>query len=105
MIKKLHIYLICNILQVNKFLTLNHRMHNLCAISVKFHEICNLFGNFLNASGNIPRCGAVSKFSDLEAAVLSMAAETESIDSENLLFRTLRIYKATSLSNFPSSIH
>jgi len=33
-----------------------------------------------------PRCGPVPRFSDLEIAALSLAAEAESIDSEKRLF-------------------
>ena len=94
MIKKLYISLICSILEVPKLLISNHRMHNLYAIFVKFHGICKQFaGNLVNESGNTPRCGVIPKFSDLEVVALSMAAETESIDSENLLFSKLSEYK------------
>lgn len=48
----------------------------------------------MNESGNVPHCGVVPKFSDLEVIALSMTAETESIDSENLLFSKLLEYKA-----------
>ena len=90
MIKKLHILLICSILEVNNQLTPNHYMHNLYAIFTKFHDICKQFAeNLVNEKGNIPRCGVVPKFSDLEVVALSMTAETESIDSENLLFSKL----------------
>ncbi|MEG2491295.1 MAG: IS982 family transposase, partial [Alistipes sp.] len=40
----------------------------------------------VNSQGNIPRCGVVPKFSDLEVIALSLTAETLSIDSENYLF-------------------
>ena len=42
--------------------------------------------NLVNAQGNIVRPGPVPGFSGLEVAVLSLAAESESIDSENWLF-------------------
>jgi hypothetical protein len=48
----------------------------------------------VNEQGNIPRCGPVPKFSDLEIVALSLAAESESIDSENRLFESkLKEYK------------
>lgn len=43
------------------------------------------FNNFVNEK-NIPRRGPVPKFSDLEVVALSLAAESESIDSKNWLF-------------------
>ena len=62
-------------------------MHNLYIKSVKIFEICKLFSeNLVNEHGNIPRRGPIPKFSDLEAVAFSLAAETESIDSEKWLF-------------------
>lgn len=46
------------------------------------------FNKFVNEKGNIPRRGPVSKFSDLEVVALSIAAESESIDSGNRLFES-----------------
>lgn len=43
---------------------------------------------FVNEKGNIPRRGPVPKFSDLEVVALSLAAESESIDSGNWLFES-----------------
>ena len=40
----------------------------------------------MKEQGNIPRRGPVPIFSDLEIVALSLAAETESIDSEKWLF-------------------
>ena len=62
-------------------------MHNLYAKFVKILEICKQFSeNLVNESWNVPRCGPVSKFSDLEVVALFLAAETEGIDSEKWLF-------------------
>lgn len=62
-------------------------MCNLYAKYVKILEICKQFsGNLVNEKGNVPRRGVVPKFSDLEVVALTLAAETESIDSENWLF-------------------
>ena len=72
---------------VFKTLSSNHRMNNLYPKFVKILEICKQFSeNLVNESGNVPRRGPVPKFSDLEVVALSLTAETESIDSEKLLF-------------------
>lgn len=62
-------------------------MHNLYTKVVKILEICKQFShNLVNEHGNIVRRGPVPKFSDLEVVALSLAAESESIDSEKWLF-------------------
>ena len=62
-------------------------MYNLYTKFFKILEICKQFSeNLVNESGNVPRCGPVPKFSDLEVVALSLTAETESIDSEKWLF-------------------
>ncbi len=62
-------------------------MHNLYTKFVKILEIFKLFShNLVNEHGNIVRRGPVPKFSDLEVVALSLAAESESIDSEKWLF-------------------
>jgi len=70
-------------------------MHNLYTKFVKILEICKQFSkNLVNERGNMPRRGPVPKFSDLEVIALSLAAESESIDSENWLFESkLNEYK------------
>ena len=70
-------------------------MHNLYTKFVKILEICKQFSNkFANEKGNIPRRGPVPKFSDVEVVALSLAAESESIDSDNWLFESkLKEYK------------
>lgn len=95
MLKKLRISLIFSNLVVVKLLSSNHRMHNLYTKFVKILEICKQFSNkFVNEAGNVPRRGPVPKFSDLEVVALSLAAESERIDSENWLFESkLKEYK------------
>lgn len=81
--------LIFSNLAVAKLLNLNHRMHNLYTKFTKILEICKQFYyKFVNEKGNIPRRSPIPKFSDLEVVTLSLAAETESIDSENWLFES-----------------
>lgn len=93
MSKKLHISLNVNILEVTKLLIFNQRMHNLYAIFAKFLDICKqMAGNLVNEQGNIPRCGVVPRFSDLEVIALSMASEAIGIDSESYLFAKLLEY-------------
>ena len=87
--KKLHISQIISNLES---LTIKYYilvMCNLYTKFVKFLEICKQFSNELvNEKGNIPRRGPVPRFSDLEVVSLSMAAESEEIDSENRLFES-----------------
>ena len=62
-------------------------MHNLYTKFVKILGICKQFSdNLVNARGNVSRRGPKPKFSDLEVVALSLAAESESIDSEKWLF-------------------
>lgn len=71
-------------------------MCNLYAKFVKILEICKQNSeNLVNEYGNMPRRrGRVPKFSDLEVVALSLAAESESIDSEKWLFDSkLQEYK------------
>ena len=57
---------------------------------VRILGICKDFaGNRVNELGNIPRCGVVPKFSDLEVIALGITAEAFGFDSENLLFHRL----------------
>ena len=84
MFKKLCMPLIPINLEVFKLLSSNHRIHNLYTKFVKILGICKQFSNkFVNEKGNIPHRGPVPKFSDLEVVALSLAAKSESIDSEN----------------------
>lgn len=70
-------------------------MYNLYAKFEKILEICKQFSQGLvDERGNVTRRGPTPKFSDLEVIALSMAAESESIDSENWLFEyRLQEYK------------
>ena len=90
--KKLHISLIFSKLVVTKpLITIIALMHNFI---VKFGKILDIFkefaGNRVNDLGNVPRRGAVPKFSDLEVLALSATAEVFGIDSENYLFYRLQ---------------
>ena len=95
MFEKLCIFLIFINLVFTEPLSLNHRMHNLYTKSVRILEICKQFShNLVNEQGDIVRRGPVPKFSDLEVVALSLAAESEGIDSENWLFEyKLQEYK------------
>lgn len=64
-------------------------MCNLYAKFVRFLEICKQFSyNWVTERGNIRRPGPIPRFSDLEVIALSLAAESEEIDSENWLFES-----------------
>lgn len=87
MIQKLHMSLIFSNLVASNIKLYYQTMCNLYAKFVKILEICKHFSeNLVNEKGNVPRRGVVPKFSDLEVVALTLAAETESIDSENWLF-------------------
>ena len=55
----------------------------------------------MNESGNIPRCGVVPRFSDLEIIALSLTSEAIGIDSESFLFSKLQEYR-TEIPNLVS---
>lgn len=94
MYKKLCILLIFSKLKVSKLLIDKYRMHNLYAIFAKLPNICKqVAGNLVNESGNVPRRGAVPRFSELEIVALNMTSEALGIDSESLLFAKLQEYK------------
>ncbi len=62
-------------------------MHSTYTKFVKILEIYKQFTNkFVNEKKDIPHHAPVPEFSDLEVVALSLAAETESINSENWLF-------------------
>lgn len=66
-------------------------MHNFLANLVRILEFCKDFtGNRVYELGNMPRCGAVPKFSELEVAALGITAEALGFDGENFLFHRLR---------------
>jgi len=101
MSNKLHISLIIINLVVLNPLKIKNYMHNLYANFVKILEVSKQFSRELvNEKGNIPRCGVVPRFSDLEVVALSLTAESLSIDSENCLFEKLKEYR----QEFPNLI-
>lgn len=62
-------------------------MRNLYTKFVRLLEICKqISNNLVIERGNIRRLGLIPRYSDLEVIALSMAAESEEIDSENRLF-------------------
>lgn len=88
-IVKLHISQIFSNLECPIFKLYTLVMCNLFTKFVKFLEICKQFSSDLvTEKGNIRRPGPVPRFSDLEVIALSMAAESEEIDSENWLFES-----------------
>ena len=89
--KKLHNLQIISKLVVVKLLrTIALLMRNFIANFVRILGICKDFaGNRVNELGNVPRCGVVPKFSDLEVVALGITAEAFGFDSENLLFHRL----------------
>ncbi len=78
-------------LVVNKLLTaIALPMRNFLANFVRILGICKDFAaNRVNEHGNVPRCGVIPKFSDLEVISLGITAEAFGYDSENLLFHRL----------------
>lgn len=89
--KKLHNWQIISKLVVTKLLsTITLLMRNFIANFVRMLGICKEFaGNRVNELGNVPRCGVVPKFSDLEVIALGITAEAFRFDSENHLFYRL----------------
>ena len=88
-IKKLHILQIFSNLECSIFKFYTLIMCNLYTKFVRFLEICKQFSyNLVTERGNIRRPGPIPRFSDLEVIALSMAAESEEIDSENWLFES-----------------
>ena len=65
-------------------------MRNFIVNFARILGICKKFaGNRVNELGNVPRCGVVPKFSDLEVVALGITAEAFGFDSESLLFHRL----------------
>ena len=89
--KKLHKLQIISKLVTTKLLrTITLPMRNFIANFVRILGICkDLARNRVNELGNVPRCGVVPKFSDLEVVALAITAEAFGFDSENLLFHRL----------------
>lgn len=62
-------------------------MYNVIANFVKILGICKDFaGNRVNELGNVPRCGIVIKFSDLEVIALGITVEAFGFGSKIFLF-------------------
>lgn len=89
--EKLHNSQVISKLVVDKLLrTITLLMRNFIANFVRILGICKDFaGNRVNEHGNVPRCGVVPKFSDLEVIALGITAEAFGFDSENFLFHRL----------------
>lgn len=89
--KKLHkLQIISKLMGLKLLRTIALLMRNFIANFVRILRICKDFaGNCVNEFGNIPRCGVVPKFSDLEVIALGITAEAFGFDSENLLFHRL----------------
>ena len=101
--KKLHISKIFSNLVVSNIKFIYLVMCNLYTKFVKFLEICKQFSeDLVTESGNMLRPGPVPRFSDLEVIALSMAAESEEIDSENWLFESKLKECRTSIPNLIS---
>ena len=90
--KKLHkLQIISKLVVITPLTTIALLMRNFIANFVRILGICKDFaGNRVNELGNVPRCGVVPKFSDLEVVALGITAEAFGFDSENLLFHRLR---------------
>ena len=94
-IKKLHIILICSILEVMKLLISNQRMHNFHAIFRKILEICKQFSyDLVNTEGNSRRRGVVPRFSDIEVIANATEVTSQMVTEQHLL----RIVSVTSRS-------
>lgn len=102
--KKLYISLIfCNLVVLKSLSTHIIVMHNFVTKFRKILEICKQFaGNLVNEKGNVPRCGVVPIFSDIEVIALSFTAEAFSIDSENCLFNRLEKECPDAIANLVS---
>lgn len=89
--KKLHnLRIIIKLVVTTPLTTIALLMCNFIANFVRILGICKDFaGNRVNEHGNVPRCGVVPKFSDLEVIALGITAESFGFDSENLLFYRL----------------
>ena len=89
--KKLHnLRIIIKLVVTTPLTTIALLMRNFIANFVRILGICKDFaGNRVNEHGNVPRCGVVPKFSDLEVIALGITAEFFGFDSENLLFYRL----------------
>ncbi|MGN0214747.1 MAG: hypothetical protein ACI4AH_08090, partial [Muribaculaceae bacterium] len=99
--KKLYILLIFSNLMVSKPLNAIYLlMRNFIANFVIILGVCKDFaGNRVNELGNVLRCGAVPKFSDLEVIALGFTAEAFHFDSEICSIGDLKPMAARSRGN------
>lgn len=102
--KKLHkSQIISKLVVTTPLTTIGLLMRNFIANFVRILGICKDFaGNRVNELGNVPRCGVVPKFSDLEVVALGITAEAFGFDSENLLFHRLNHECGEDLPNLVS---
>lgn len=90
MIKLRNLQIISKLVVTKLLRTISLLMRNFIANFVRILGICKDFaGNRVNELGNVPRCGVVPKFSDLEVIALGITAEAFGFDSENFLFYRL----------------
>lgn len=90
--KKLHnLQIISKLVVTTPLTTIALLMRNFIANFVRILGICKDFaGNRVNEHGNVPRCGVVPKFSDLEVIALGITAESFGFDSENIVLPNFR---------------
>ncbi len=75
---------------LKRLITIALLMRNFIANFVRILGSCKDFAAYrVNEHGNVPRCGVVPKFSDLEVIALGITAEAFGCDCENLLFHRL----------------
>lgn len=87
MTKKLFIIFIVGISMIFSQLLANSYMHNVYEEFAKFRNICNFSADYLiNKQCSIPRCGVISRFSDLEMVTLGMVSENVVIHSKSIFF-------------------
>ena len=93
--KKLHISLIfCNLVVSKSLSTHIIVMHNFVTKFRKILEICKQFaGNLVNEKGNVPRCGVVPIFSDIE-----VSRPTDSLPESMQRLRHSRSYSISTFS-------
>lgn len=89
--KKLRIsFIFSNLVMAEPLYTIYLLMRNFIVNFVRILGACKDFvGNSVNEFGNVPRCGVVPKFSDLEVIALGFTAEAFHFDSENYLFYSM----------------
>ena len=76
--------IISKLVKIKLLITIALLMCNFIINFIRILGICKDFaGNRVNELGNVPRCGVVPKFSDLEVIELGITAEAFGFDSEN----------------------